>query len=158
MPPDAIALGLEPLFERIVMNQVTLIAEHPAFQAVHDAVCLDPRGLADLEAMRSAIVGQVVRFLEARYPAMPKRERAPVARLAVLAVQHVLDDARIAPRDLQAGMLRELQRMLVRYFAGFDQQYGVPAAHDQRRGRGAPSRRGAGATRRAGGSRASGDA
>ena len=138
MPPDAVALGLEPLFERIIMNQVNLIAEHPAFQAVHDAVCLNPRGLADLETMRKAIVGQVVRFLELRYPGMPKRERAPVARLAVLAVQHVLDDARVAPRGLQAGMLRELQRMLVRYFAGFDQQYGGPT---DRRAQGVGSHR-----------------
>ncbi len=128
MPADSITLAPEPLFERIVMNQVALIAEHPAFQSVHDAACLDPRGLAEFGAMRDAIVGQVLRFLEGRYPGMPKREREPVARLAVSVVHHTLDDARLGPKEHQAGMLRELQLMLVRYFRTFDEKYGVPTA------------------------------
>ncbi|MBI3567699.1 MAG: TetR/AcrR family transcriptional regulator [Gemmatimonadetes bacterium] len=132
MPAESITLPPEVLFERIVMNQVALIEQHPAFQSVHDAVCLDPRGLADLEAMRDAIVGQVVGFLHGRYPAMPKRDREPVARLAVSVVQHVLDDARLAPAEQQGAILRELQRMLVRYFTGFDERYGVAAAKGAR--------------------------
>lgn len=122
------------------------------------AVLLDPRELADLEAMRSAIVGPVGRFLEALYTAMPRRERASVARLAVLVVQHVLDDARIAPRDLQAGMPRDLQRMLVRYFAAFGQRYGVPAARGARSARGVRSGRQPGSTGRSRASRTSGSA
>ena len=133
MPDDAITAPLAQLFERIVMNQVALIAEHPAFQAVHDAVCYDPRGQADFDAMRDAIVGQVLRFLGGRYPGMPKREREPVARLSVSVVQHVLDDARAAPRDQQDVILRELQAMLVRYFAPLDAEYGVPSVRGGRR-------------------------
>jgi hypothetical protein len=57
---------------------------------------------------------------------MPTREREPVARLAVSVVQQVLDDARLAPKGQQAAILRELQRMLVRYFVAFDERFGVP--------------------------------
>ncbi len=127
MPPDAITLSLEQLFERIVTAQVQLVEKHPAFQMVHDAVCHDPRALADFQAMRSAIIGQVEWFLAARYPHMPKRDRQPVARLAVIVVQHTLDEAQLLPVELQPAMLRELQRMLVRYFEPLDAKYGVPA-------------------------------
>ena len=127
MPPDAITLSLEQLFERIVTAQVQLVEKHPAFQMVHDAVCHDPRALADFQAMRNAIVGQVEWFLAARYPRMPKRDRQPVARLAVIVVQHTLDEAQLLPVELQPAMLRELQRMLVRYFEPLDAKYGVPA-------------------------------
>ena len=48
-------------------------------------------------------------------------------QLAVIVVHHTLDEAQLVPVELQPAILRELQRMLVRYFEPLDAKYGVPA-------------------------------
>lgn len=127
MPPSAVHLPLDKLFERIVMNQVNLIEERPAFSAVYDASCRDVLGKQAYEEMDRVIVGQVERFLAARLPRMPKKEREIAARISVTVVNDVLEDARLAGPELRRGLVRELQRMMVRYFAPMDEHYGAPA-------------------------------
>jgi hypothetical protein len=57
-------------------------------------------------------------------PRMPKKERELAARISVTVVNNVLEDARLADAELRRGMMRELQRMMVRYFTPMDAQYG----------------------------------
>jgi AcrR family transcriptional regulator len=124
MPPSAVHLPLDKLFERIVMNQVRLIEERPAFSAVYDVSCRDVLGKTAYEEMENVIIGQVVDFLSARLPRMPKKEREIIARISVTVVNNVLEDARLASPDKRPGILRELQHMMIRYFAPMDAQYG----------------------------------
>lgn len=124
MPPSAVHMPLEKLFERIVMNQVNLMEERPAFTAVYDASCRDVLGKQAYEEMERVIVGQVKLFLAARLPRMPRKERDLAARISVTVVNNVLEDARLADAELRRGMMRELQRMMVRYFTPMDAQYG----------------------------------
>lgn len=124
MPPSAVHLPLEKLFERIVMNQVTLMEERPAFTAVYDASCRDVLGQQAYEEMERVIVGQVKSFLAARLPRMPRKERELAAHISVTVVNRVLEDARLAGPEMRRGIVRELQRMMVRYFTPMDTQYG----------------------------------
>ena len=123
MPPSAVDLPLEKLFERIVMVQVRLIDERPAFSAVYDASCRDVLGAQAYEEMERVILGQVEDYLGARLPRMPKRDRMLAARISVTVVNHVLEDARLATPDMRRGIVRELQRLMVRYFEPLDSQY-----------------------------------
>ncbi len=124
MPPEAAHLPIDKLFERIVMGQAQLVQQRPAFSAVYDASCRDILGREAYEEMDAVIVGQVVAYLKARLPAMPKKERDIIARISVTVVNHVLEEARLAPSQRGAGLLRELQRMMIRYFEPLDAQYG----------------------------------
>jgi hypothetical protein len=74
--------------------------------------------------MDAVIVGQVAAYLKARLPAMPRQERDVIARISVTVVNRVLEEARFASRERGAGLLRELQRMMIRYFEPIDAQYG----------------------------------
>jgi AcrR family transcriptional regulator len=123
MPPSAVDLPLEKLFERIVMVQVRLIDERPAFSAVYDASCRDVLGAQAYEEMERVILGQVEDYLAARLPRMPKKDRKIAARMSVTVVNHVLEDARLAPSDMRHGIVRELQHLMVRYFEPLDAQY-----------------------------------
>ena len=124
MPPEAAHLPIDQLFERIVMGQARLVEQRPAFNAVYDASCRDVLGVKAFEEMDAVIVGQVAAYLKARLPAMPKRERDVIARISVTVVNRVLEEARFAPKERGAGLLRELQRMMIRYFEPIDAQYG----------------------------------
>jgi hypothetical protein len=66
-------------------------------------------------------------FLAARLPRMPKKERETSAYLSFSVVHHVLHDARGMSQERRAGVLRELQRIMVRYFEPLDERYGAPA-------------------------------
>lgn len=126
LPAEAVGLPVDRLFERIVMSQAALMEQRPAFNAVYAASCRDALGKEAYEEMDRMIVGQVLDFMSVRLPRLPRKERETIARLSVTVVNHVLEDARLSPPDRRAALLRELQRMMVRYFEPMDSKYGPP--------------------------------
>jgi len=141
MSDAAVRLPLDKLFERIVMGQAEMMERHPAFSVVYEACatlgpCSCPPGechcgapgMQAYKEMQGAIIGRVNHFLAVRLPRMPKKERELSAYLSFSVVHHVLHDARGMPKDRRTGMLRELQRIMVRYFEPLDARFGGPAA------------------------------
>ena len=127
MPVDVVWLPLDVLFDRIVDGQVQFCSSTPAFLTVHDATTRHLAGghHGPNEELDRALMEQVQRFLAARLPRMPEREMERAARASITAVHAIIDQSmRLHPSE-RDGLLRELKRMMVRYFAPLDEQYGV---------------------------------
>ena len=152
MSDEAVRLPLEKLFERIVMGQAEMMDRHPAFGVVYEACAAqgpcncppgectcDAPGLQAYKEMHDAIIGRVNQYLAARMPRMPKKERELRAYLSFSVVHHLLHDARRMPKARRAGVLRELQRMMVRYFEPLDAKYALSPARPSSAGGGRAS-------------------
>jgi AcrR family transcriptional regulator len=121
--PDVVTMPLERVFERVVMGQVELMAQIPAFDALHDAALKLPAGQAIAHRMEHVLVEQVESFLQHRYPRMPEPKRRAAARYSVFTVHAVMDAAPTASADEQHALLAELQTAMVRYFTPYEVEY-----------------------------------
>lgn len=121
--PEMITMPLERVFERVVMGQVELMAQIPAFNALHDAALAMPAGKDIAHRMERVLVEQVETFLLHRFPAMPESKRRAAARYSVLTVHAVMDAEPTVPVEEQHALLGELQTAMVRYFTPFEAEY-----------------------------------
>ena len=123
--PEMLALPLERVFERVVMGQVELMGQLPAFDAVHDAMLAHPAGREIAQRMERVLVEQVDAFLALRYPRMPEPKRHAAARYSVYTVHAVMDNAETISDAERHGVLAELQLAMVRYFSGYEKEFGA---------------------------------
>lgn len=125
MPVDVVWMPLDVLFERIIDGQVQFCDATPAFQAVHDATTRHCGRHGPNEDLDRALMSQVQAFLAARLPRLPERELELAARASITAVHAIIDQSMHVPPAQRDGLLRELKRMMVRYFTPLDEQYGA---------------------------------
>lgn len=123
--PAMLHLPLEQVFERVIMGQVELMAQLPAFDKLHTAMLALPAGREIAARMEQVLVEQVEVFLAARYPRMPEPKRRATARFSVLAVHAVMDAEPQSTAEEQQALLHELQTAMVRYFSAHEADYGV---------------------------------
>jgi AcrR family transcriptional regulator len=122
--PEMLSIPLEKVFERVVVGQVELMAQLPAFDALHDAMLAMPAGRDIAQRMERVLVEQVEAFLAARYPTMPDLRRRAAARFSVTTVHAVMDAEGTMPEPERMAMLEELQVAMVRYFGAYEERYG----------------------------------
>jgi AcrR family transcriptional regulator len=123
--PEMLHLPLEQVFERVVMGQVELMTQIPAFDALHDAMLALPAGREIAARMEQVLVEQVEVFLAARYPRMPEAKRRAAARYSVFTVHAVMDAEPQSSADEQQALLKELQVAMIRYFGAYEAEYGA---------------------------------
>ena len=127
MPVEVVWLPLDVLFDRIVDGQMQFCTTTRAFRPVTEALERHLGASEPNELLHEALMSQVRSFLAARCPRMPARDRELAARIAITSVHAVIDESmrpRVPP-DQRDGLVRELKRLMVRYFAPLDEQYGV---------------------------------
>ncbi len=122
--PEMLDLPLERVFERVVMGQVELMQQLPAFDKVHDAMLAHPAGRDIAQRMEGVLVEQVEAFLRLRYPGMPAERRHAAARYSVYTVHAVMDNIDPLTEPQRAAVLQELQTAMIRYFSEYEGEYG----------------------------------
>lgn len=121
--PEMLAMPLEKVFERVVVGQVELMRQLPAFDSLHEAMLAMPAGRDMAQRMERVLVEQVEVFLAARYPAMPEPKRQAAARYSVATVHAVMDVEGTVTQAEHDAMLQELQIAMVRYFSVYEDVY-----------------------------------
>ncbi len=125
MPVSMIHAPLEVLFDRIVEGHWDFCEAHPSYFAVLEGTANATWGKAVHDELTAAIVGQVVSYLEARLPGMEPAQRRTAAILAVATVDNLMGAIQDATPEQRPAMKAELKKMLVRYFAPYEADFGI---------------------------------
>ncbi len=118
MPLELAHIAVDELFERVLSAQMRFVKDTPAFGAIQDAIHRHCPAVKD--AMNSALVGHVEKFLALRYPRVSAGQRTVSALVSVSAVHALVHLAAQVPEALRTEIIAEAKAMLVRHYSVYD--------------------------------------
>lgn len=122
--PQMLSAPLDQVFAHVLDGQVALMRRMPAWPILEEAIAAIPEAKPLHQRMRRVLVEQVEGFVAQRMPRMPAGQRQAASRFAVAAIDGVLRLDTHMPREQFAAVIAETRRAMVRYFEGFEREFG----------------------------------
>lgn len=121
MPLEMAHIPTEELFERVLSAQMAFIQQQPSFSAIQDAIQRNCPHIKD--ALNSALVGHVVKFLGLRYPRATPHQRQVSAMVSVSTVHALMHLAAHVPASMREAVIAEAKQMLVHHYSEWDARH-----------------------------------